>query len=194
MALFQRAFPTAEVSAHATYDVGGRLVRYAPALHRTTRPPSTCGRPSASLLREFRRTARRLSRPVGQHLAADPARVAHWKQVLDEQAPAGPKVGLLWKSADRKDARHRYFSPFDAWAPVLAQKGVTFVNMQYGDCSEELAYVKRELGVEIWTPPGIDLKQDLDDLAALSSAMDLVVGFSNATLNIAAACGERRPG
>jgi ADP-heptose:LPS heptosyltransferase len=43
--------------------------------------------------------------------------------------------------------------------------------------------------VDIWSPPGIDLKHDLDDVAALSSAMDLVLGFSNATLNIAAACG-----
>jgi ADP-heptose:LPS heptosyltransferase len=52
-----------------------------------------------------------------------------------------------------------------------------------------LAFVKKTWGVDIWSPPDIDLRQDLDDLAALSSAMDLVVGFSNATLNIAAACG-----
>ncbi|HEY3798927.1 MAG TPA: flagellar protein FlbA, partial [Caulobacteraceae bacterium] len=33
------------------------------------------------------------------------------------------------------------------------------------------------------------LKQDLDDIAALTSALDLTVGFANATSNIAAACG-----
>jgi hypothetical protein len=104
-------------------------------------------------------------------------------------APAGRKVGLLWKSAVGRDSRHRYFSPFAAWAPVLAQPGVTFVNLQYGDCAEELAAAKRDFGVDIWTPPGIDLKQDLDDVAALCCALDLVVGFSNATLNIAGACG-----
>lgn len=43
--------------------------------------------------------------------------------------------------------------------------------------------------MEIWTPPGIDLKQDLDDVAALCAAMDLIIGFSNATFNIGAACG-----
>jgi hypothetical protein len=122
------------------------------------------------------------------YLTPDPDRFAHWREVLRE-APAGLKVGLLWKSAVKKDSRHRYFSPFETWAPVLAQKGVTFVNLQYGDCAEELATAKRDFGVEIWSPPGIDLKQDLDDVAALSCAMDLIVGFSNATLNIAAACG-----
>ncbi|MCA6333413.1 MAG: hypothetical protein IM664_02250, partial [Phenylobacterium sp.] len=41
----------------------------------------------------------------------------------------------------------------------------------------------------IWNPPGIDLKQDLDDVTALSCALDLVIGFSNATFNLAAAAG-----
>ena len=122
------------------------------------------------------------------YLAADPKRVEHWTRVL-ESAPAGRKVGLLWKSAVGRDSRHRYFSPFEAWAPVLAQPGVTFVNLQYGDCAEELGAAKRDFGVDIWTPPGIDLKQDLDEVAALCCALDLVVGFSNATLNIAGACG-----
>jgi hypothetical protein len=72
---------------------------------------------------------------------------------------------------------------------VLRAKGACFVNLQYGDCAEEIAQAERELGVRIWTPPGIDLKQDLDDVAALCCALDLVIGFSNATLNIAAACG-----
>ena len=77
----------------------------------------------------------------------------------------------------------------EQWAPVLTTPGVSFVNLQYGDCAEELALARDELGVELWTPPGIDLKQDLDDLAALTCALDLVLGFANATSNIAAACG-----
>ena len=116
-----------------------------------------------------------------------PARVAHWRGLLEDLP--GAKVGLLWKSAVNRDSRHRWFSPFAQWEPILTQPGVTFVNLQYGDCSEEIAFVKETWGVDVWTPPGIDLKQDLDDVAALCCAMDLVLGFSNATLNIGAACG-----
>jgi hypothetical protein len=50
-----------------------------------------------------------------------------------------------------------------------------------------LAQAKAELGLDIWTPPGIDLKNDLADLAALCCALDLTVGPANATTNIAAA-------
>ena len=185
VAMFQRAFPKADVGPHATYWVGGRLTRVVPALQAGA--AADLWTPMGSLMREFRRSVE--AYPTHEsYLAADPARVAHWRNALAD-APAGLKIGLLWKSAVAKDARHRYFSPFETWAPVLAQKGVTFVNLQYGDCAEEIEAARRDYGVEIWTPPGIDLKQDLDDVGALCCAMDLIVGFSNATLNIAGACG-----
>jgi tetratricopeptide (TPR) repeat protein len=182
---FQRAFPTAQVGPHATYLAGGRHARRAEFIPDLARVDLWT--PIGSLLREFRRSVSDF--PIAPaYMAADPARIDYWREMLT-QAPAGLKVGLLWKSAVGKDARHRYFSAFEAWAPVLAQKGVTFVNLQYGDCADELALAKESFGVEIWSPPGIDLKMDLDEVAALSSALDLVVGFSNATLNIAGACG-----
>ena len=140
-----------------------------------------------SLMREFRRSLEAFPDHKG-YLKPDPKRVAHWRKVL-KTAPAGPKVGLLWKSATDKDARQRYFSPFSQWARVLKTPGISFINLQYGDCAAELAQAKEEFGVDIWTPPGIDLKKDLDDVAALCAAMDLVMGFANASFNLAASSG-----
>jgi len=183
--LFQRSFPEATVGAHATHMHAGRAYRSLPFV--TDFKDFDAWAPQASLLREFRRSQAAFPDRVG-FMTPDPERVAHWKREL-EKAPAGVKVGLLWKSNIQNSARYRFFSPFQDWAPVLKAKGVCLVNLQYGDCAEEIAQAEREFGVKIWTPPGIDLKQDLDDVAALSCAMDLVVGFSNATLNLAAACG-----
>jgi tetratricopeptide (TPR) repeat protein len=184
--LFQRSFPEATVTPHATGLLQGRPARHIPALQQDPEAVDLFT-PMGSLLREFRRTPEAFPQR-DRFLVADPERVAHWREELTAVG-AGPKVGLLWKSALRRSTRQRYFSPFEAWAPVLQQPGVTFVNLQYGDCAEELDWVKREFGVEVWQPPGIDLKQDLDDVAALCCAMDLTVGFSNATFNLAAACG-----
>ena len=72
---------------------------------------------------------------------------------------------------------------------MLATPGAVFVNLQYGDCVAEIAAARAQLGVEIFQPPQIDLKDHLDDVAALCCALDLVVGPANATSNIAAACG-----
>jgi tetratricopeptide (TPR) repeat protein len=184
--LFKRTFPDADVGEHLTVLFHARTVRILPYLEGRMDSVDLWA-PMASLLRQYRRTVDAF--PVRNcYLAPDPERVEHWRSVLAE-APKGKKVGLLWKSAIKHQGRDRYFSPFEAWAPVLATSGVTFVNLQYGDCTEELERAKREFGIDVWTPPGIDLKNDLDDLAALCCAMDLVLGFSNATLNIAAACG-----
>jgi tetratricopeptide (TPR) repeat protein len=183
--LFQRSFPDVEVVPHLTFRQHGRNYRAAPAAGDFERFDLWV--PMASLLRRFRRRLEDFPAGAG-FLTPDPDRVAHWRAAL-QGAPAGRKVGILWKSMKIESARARYYSPFELWAPVLKTPGVTFVNVQYGDCAAEIEWARRELGVEIWTPPGIDLKQDLDDIAALTSALDLTLGFANATSNIAAAAG-----
>ena len=180
--LFQRSFPKAEVGAHSTWSVDGHTVRGAPFVGDHDRLDLWA--PIASVLRQFRRTVDAYPATTG-FLTPDPERVAFWRG----QLPAGPTVGLLWKSLLATGARHRFFSPFEQWKPVLATPGVTFVNLQYGDCAAELNAARRELGVEIWQPPGIDLKQDLDEVAALCRALDLVMGPSNATSCLAGAAG-----
>lgn len=184
--LFQRAYPEIEVGAHGTYDVDARTVRNTPFVGDMGRIDFWA--PIASLLQRFRPSVESFpDRPA--YLVADPGRVAYWKQVLQTEAPEGLKVGVLWKSLKLEGARLRYFSPFEAWKPVLGCKGVTFVDLQYGDTQAETDFARQRFGVELWRPPGIDLKQDLDDVAALSCALDLVLGPANATSNIAAACG-----
>ena len=186
VSLFQRAYPTVEVGAHGTYDVDARTVRLTPFVGDMDRIDLWA--PIASMLQAFRPTVASFpDRPA--YLTADPDRVAHWRQVLETEAPKGLKVGILWKSLKLDGARLRYFSPFEAWKPVLGVKGVTFVDLQYGDTAAETQHAHEKLGVTLWRPRGIDLKNDLDEVAALGCALDLVLGPANATSNIAAACG-----
>lgn len=184
--LMSRSFPSVRVETHRTVSAAGRTVRLIPALEAGGINVG-CWSPIASLLRQFRNRVEDFPERTG-YLKPAPERVDFWREAL-ASAPAGPKVGLLWKSAVLTGGRRRFFSSFDAWEPVLRTPGVVFVNLQYGDCEAELRLARERYGVEIWNPPGIDLKQDLDDVTALSCALDLVVGFSNATFNLAAAAG-----
>jgi tetratricopeptide (TPR) repeat protein len=186
VSLFQRSFPSVEVLPHATYAVQGRTYRGAPALDG--RKSIDLWAPLASPLRQFRRDLASFPQDRVGFLKADPARVAHWRRELAALGE-GRKVGVLWKSMKLDAGRQRYYSPFELWAPVLRTPGCSFVNVQYGECAKEIGWAERELGVTLWTPPGLDLKNDLDDVAALSTALDLTLGFANATSNIAAACG-----
>jgi tetratricopeptide (TPR) repeat protein len=182
--LLARSFPTATVVAHRTVRLEGRMTRIAELADDA--PPPDAWTPIACLFRRFRRSpdafpARR------SFLTPDPARVAHWRREL-AGAGAGPKIGVVWKSLRLDGMRRRYFSPFDLWRPLLSSPGAVFVNLQYGDVSAELEQAKAA-GLSLWTPPGIDLKDDLDDVAALACALDLIVGPPNATTNLGAASG-----
>jgi tetratricopeptide (TPR) repeat protein len=182
--LFQRSFPDADVGAHRTLKVDGHTIRQTPDLEHPE--AIDLWTPMAAPLRRFRRSLEAFP-ARDKFLAADPERITHWRAVLGERP--GLKVGVLWKSLKLDGARLRYFSPFEQWRAVLETPGVSFVNLQYGDCQAELDQARDTLGLEIWQPPEIDLKDDLDDVGALCCGLDLVLGPPNATTNIGAACG-----
>ena len=73
---------------------------------------------------------------------------------------------------------------------LLRLPNCRFIDLQYGDTSEERAAVERELGVRVENLPDIDNKEDIDGLAALISACDRVVTVSNTTAHLAGALGR----
>lgn len=184
VSLFQRSFPRAVVLAYQgwrQFDVLYRTVDLGEAKSKID-----LWTPMGSLFRRFRTTVEAFPK-APSFLVADPERVIYWRQHLEASGP-GPYVGVLWKSINMNGGRQKYYSPFDQWGPVLKNTKARFVNLQYGDAADDLAEAKAR-GFNIWTPPSIDLKMDIDDLAALCAAMDVVIGPSTATTNIAAAVG-----
>ena len=99
-------------------------------------------------------------------------------------------VGLCWRSGliDRLRSLH-YFSIQD-FKSFFEMKGVTFVNLQYSDYADELKLVKDTYGVEILQWDDFDLKNDLDDVMALMSQLDLIISAPTAVQSIAAAIGQ----
>ena len=182
--LFARSFPNINVYAHNTLHAHMSFVRTFPEL------PDNHDIEAWAFVTEFLPQFRSEISDFPKALTLfrpDPERVKHWKSVLGALGTE-PKIGLLWKSLIQHSSRDRFFSPFDHWKPVLETKGLHCINLQYGDVSAELEEAGK-LGINLFTPPGIDLKNDLEDLSALCSALDIVMGPSNATSNIAAASG-----
>lgn len=184
MPLVKRSFPDAIVSNHLSATLEGREIRTAKLAEG-----ADFWTPMASPLRAFRPSLESFPDRKG-FLRPDPDYV---QQFRDQIAGFGDglKVGVLWKSLRMDAHRSKFFSAFDAWQDILRVEGVDFVNLQYGDVDTELALAEERFGVRIHQPTGIDLKMELDRVAALSSACDLVIGPMNATTNLAAACGTR---
>lgn len=183
--LFQRSFPEAEVGPYENKRHNGKGVRLVPWL--AERPPidffTTCG----STLRFLRKDI--ASFPTDNpHLKPDPARVAFWRKRLEELGP-GPYVGVCWRSMVMTGTRAKYFSPMDEWQPVLKNENARFINLQYGDCSADLTRARECFGVEIHDFADLDLKDALDDNAALCAALDLAISAPTAAGTIAGAVG-----
>lgn len=122
------------------------------------------------------------------YLTADPVRVEAWRSRLAALGP-GPKVGLCWRSSLLTDARRSAYAPLEAWYPVLRVPGLVFVNLQYDRCDTELEAAERALGVRVHRWTEVDLMNDLEETAALTAALDLVLSAPTAAGELAGALG-----
>lgn len=182
--LFQRSFPTAHVGAEMHTKTGAKPVRIVPWATGELKPDFYT--PIGAPLRDLRPSLESFTPRA--YLKPDPARVRHWVSRLQALGP-GPYVGISWKSMLVTTARRKFFSALEDWAPALETASVKFVNLQYGDCKEEVDATCAKLGVKIHTLAGIDLTNDIDDTAALCQALDLVVSSPTAPAMLAAATG-----
>jgi tetratricopeptide (TPR) repeat protein len=186
--LFQRSFPKAEVGQYEDRTLidrdGNKNLRFIPFSVDKGEPDYWA--PMGTTLHILRKSLGDF--PHKAFLVPDPARVADYKAQLAAMGDE-PKIGLCWRSMMLGAKRAKYYSTLEAWAPILKVPGVTFVNLQYGDCADELARVAETLGVEIRTIDGLDLKNDIDGAAALSAALDLVLSAPTAAAATAAAVG-----
>jgi hypothetical protein len=179
--LLTRSFPAARIGPRGTWS--------------KARATGSCGRrPTAciaagSLPRRYRRRLDEFPAD-GAYLRPDRQRVDRWRRRL-RRLPAGIRVGVSWRSVLAAGERRREYATLLAWAPILAQPGVQPVNLQYGDCEEELQNVERTLGIRIHRWRDLDMLDDLEEVAALVAALDIVVAPRNAVAHLAGAIGTR---
>jgi tetratricopeptide (TPR) repeat protein len=176
--LYARSFPAAEI-----------IPKRDPPHARALAPDIDFQCPIGSLPRWFRTSIERFPRHDG-YLVPDPERVAFWKLRLDTLGP-GPKVGITWRSMRRSASRDLHYTDLRQWGPILAVPGLTFVSLQYDDCRAELDAARRQFGVDIHTWDDLDQRNDLDEVAALLKALDLVVAPTTTPAIMAGAVGAR---
>ena len=67
---------------------------------------------------------------------------------------------------------------------------VVLVNLQYGDVDDEISEFKEEIDRSCTMFVSVDNKEDLDGLAALIEACDMVLSTSNVTIHLAGALAK----
>ena len=167
---------------------GAEVVPQTQPPHLRTRQPGIDFQiPAASLARWLRPSLESFPQRRG-YLVPDPARAARWRERIGALGP-GLKVGICWRSMVNKWARSLDSTQLNQWGPILTAPGVHFVNLQYGQCDEELREAGRLFGARIHVWDDMDLKDDQDGLAALIPALDLVVSALTALVQMAGSVG-----
>lgn len=108
------------------------------------------------------------------YLAVNQERQRLWRDRLAALGN-GLKVGLSWRSGLMTHSRRIYFAALADMEPLLRLDNTIFVNLQYDQCADELAEAEKRFGAAIHAWDDIDLMNDLDGAAALTSCLNAVV-------------------
>ena len=173
--LFARSFPGTDV---LPLEIN-TLPRFAFAPERVV---ALC-----SLGLHFRRAASDFPTHSG-YLVPDPAKVAAWRERLAAAGP-GRKIGFSWMGGAFNTSRATRSLRLEQLRPLLESPDTVAVSLQYGDCAAEIAAFTQSTGIALHADP--DVTRDMDDLASLIEALDLVVSVCNATVHVAGAINKQ---
>ena len=131
--------------------------------------------------------------PRGEYLAARGIRIDADQDLRDRlRAKFASKstkqviVGIAWKGISSKESSPYSVNILD-WGPIFHVPGIAFVNLQPGDCRQELTAAINGFGIPIAHDEVINPHKNVDDYAARIAAMDIVIAPESDTAAIAAA-------
>jgi len=117
------------------------------------------------------------------YLAAEPERVARWRQRIGDQ---GFRIGIVWQGNPKAPVDRNRSVPLPIFAPIAALRGARLFALQKGPGEEtEAPFALDRLGPEMDNGPDWFL-----DTAAAIMALDLVVTVDTAVLHLAGALGR----
>ncbi len=122
------------------------------------------------------------------YLIPHPEKVAYWKDKLSE-LPHDYNIGLCWRSGLKQAKRTMFYAELLEWASVLKTKNVNFINIQYGECDDEIKELFDVHGLTLHNFKELNLKDDFEGTAALMKNFDLVIGPVTSPVAQAAAAG-----
>ncbi len=175
-ALFRRSFGQAHVHGADKNDDKNWLAQL---------PPVDLQVAIGSLPQFLRRTRAEFPARRG-YLAADARRGEFWRK----QLAAGPRlrVGIAWRGGTLRSRKFARSIDLPQWLPVLKSVGAAFYALQYGEIAAEVESMRIESGASV-TNLGAAV-DDIDELAAIISALDLVISVDNAVAHLAGALGK----
>jgi len=123
------------------------------------------------------------------YLISDPIKRDGYRRTISSLG-SGLVCGVAWKSVNPKFGKDKSID-LDSLEPLFGLPGIHFINLQYGEVTEEIQHLKSNLLVDVHQVPGVDVFNDVESLLALIDACDVIVTTSNVTAHLAGSIGKR---
>lgn len=124
------------------------------------------------------------------YLKADQKRVSQIQEELRLKNPHSKRLcGISWLSKADKTGLFRSVHLKD-FISLLNKDELLYVNLQYGEVDEEITQVAKDLGVTVINLDSVNKYDDINGLAAIIEACDLVISIDNTTVHLAGALGK----
>lgn len=172
--LFRRSFPHAEIIVQSGGD-------------DLTRTDIDYHLPAGTLMKHFPKEYP-LPPVYKNHFILSEDHLQKWQARFAELG-TNLKVGLSWRSGVRAKARDKYIMSVDDLAPLFKLPNITWINLQYDDCADEIAEIQQKFAVTVHKWDDLDQKDDLDQTAAMTSLLDLMVTAPTSVADMGAALG-----
>ena len=121
-------------------------------------------------------------------LVPDAAERKSWREKFTALG-TGPFVGICWRSGKSGGHRSLQYAPLDAWGAFLSEVPGAIVSCQYDAAPDEILALETLSGRQIFVPPFLDQKNELDRTAAMLSELDVLVSAPTAVSWLGAGVG-----
>ncbi len=122
------------------------------------------------------------------HLIVDKKRVNYFKEQLPKDTIL---IGLSWRSSLTNAMRNIHYLSIEDMIPLFNIPNVSFVNLQYDECTHELDIIRDKYNIDIINFPGLDQMNDFDGVAGLMQNLDIVISPFTAVIELAGSIGVK---
>lgn len=172
--LFARAFPWANVVARSKFETAARWKKVSKQITQKVA--------IGSLPRFFRRNSDDFPLHQG-YLVADARRVAKWRRKFQQQNRF--TIGISWRGGLPGTRRYLRSLDLDKLGRLVSLPNFQFVNLQYDFTETELETFPASIREKLFTD--FSVLSDLDETAAVISAVDLVVTVQTTVAHLSGA-------
>lgn len=174
--LYARSFPQALVFGSPRYGVPTWISK-APKIDYQIA--------AGSLPQHFRKDRAHFPAHHG-YLKADPLRIEAWREKLQRLGPE-LKVGIAWKGGLGKTRAAVRSIPLSQWQAMLSLENCNFISLQPGKTTAEIeTMVAKGSQIAYWE----EALADINETAALVSALDLVITVCSTVAHLTGALGK----